>query len=441
MDFKQKLQLPTFSIGIAFCGVFLSSFIGVLTMILVENAKTLDDIQFLATLTYIGMTFGVLSSAYGLFQVYKLKKAIGNGASLASILMMVTFGAFLIGSLVSLCSPLGFSFRMIFDPHHFEGITIIAFFTFVIGSITWCIGTMKLNALNNAFKNVFFSGCAVAGATILLLIFLFGQIKPLNFYVMVLDVLLMIYCIIAWFKVDVNGNPRVKATTPKTVSVTPETAPVKSVASKSVETPATLKPSVAAKASAPAPAKAASKVADVTSAVTASPKKSRTLLIVILVALIVIIALLCFLLMKSDSKEEVAVVEDTEVVENNVQDETPKADIAANATEDSDIIAEGEYKFSGTIAGKDVVGEIYINRFGNVQGAYCYGSKFSDDNIMIQGSYDESTNEINVVESYNGTVSGEWIVKYMGCKFASGIMVNAKGNEYQVNLSLEPDDE
>ncbi|MDE6082160.1 MAG: hypothetical protein K2F70_07820 [Muribaculaceae bacterium] len=99
-------------------------------------------------------------------------------------------------------------------------------------------------------------------------------------------------------------------------------------------------------------------------------------------------------------------------------------------------IAEGEYVWRGTIAGKDVYCNIYVNDWGTVHGAYCYGTTDSDNMMVLDGAYDNETNMLTINEYYDGNITGQWNLKYNGQDELEGDMTNYKGKTYPVKLRI-----
>lgn len=440
-----KQKNPAFGVGVSFVGIILSIILAFSSIIYYEEARSAykSDVASkglevavenfksafdnMCMITYVSMFIALCACAWAVVQLLKLKKTWGKGASTATIMMIATFGIFALSTLISLGSPFGFSFRTeageelkAVGASGGEAGTVFALFLFIVAVVLWFIGAMKLYKVYPHYKSIYQSA-------LYLLISVAGIVLALMVQMVLLALLPIVglaYAAWCWIKAGKGSGNQVAAQetmtsapamaeaaeAPKAQPVEPAPAPAPAPAPQPAPAPAP------AKVKKSAPAKAAAPV----SAESAGQKSRRTLIIVVSVAAVIIIGLLCVLLFKSgDSKEASA---ETSAAPTQVTSLQP--------------IEEGAYELTGTIAGKQVWGEVYISDYGSVQGAYCYGTGASGDMIRLDGSYDKFSHEMIVGEYYACSQSGEWnLIQEEGNKL-TGTMVNAKGNTYPVNLTF-----
>lgn len=386
----------------------------------IEEAKQeLENaVKKVETVSYIAMVIGLISCGWGFLQIGKFKKQLGTNAKGVSVFMYCTFALFTIGTLLSLCSPMGVSWRPEFESgsgvHTFQYLVTITLVLFFVAWILWFVASWKLNKLNPANKGVYRSVLYMLVSVVLFAFAIMIDVPFIALIVMLALIASVVYFFWAWFKYDSGQLPAVAP------------APV------AAET---------AKAEAPAAPKAA-----------ATPAKSNRNLIVIVVAAVVIIGLLCAFIFKSDdndaAEQPVAGVQPIEALDETpvVEPEPEVAPVeepaaAEEPTQTSQHLEEGEFELEGSVAGKAICGAVYINAFGDVRGAYCYGTKPTNNMLRLEGTYDSDTNHLTITEYYDDKQTGEWHLTYEGYHFLKGTITNYKGNTYNVDLTFTPVEE
>ena len=102
----------------------------------------------------------------------------------------------------------------------------------------------------------------------------------------------------------------------------------------------------------------------------------------------------------------------------------------------------GKMILKGTIAGKNVKVELYINDNDySVSGSYYYynskGKKISST-LNLKGNCNPigpAKNYFYLTETYNGSYCGSWETNYDAeTNRMTGIITNSKGNSYNINL-------
>ena len=432
----KELKQPTFGIGIALLGILLSMILGFISLVYYESAdhtyKSIlgneglnaatdyfkGALDCMKAMTYAAMAFSLCACGWGLFMLAKLRKQLGNNASVASIMMMSTFGLFALGTVLTLSSPIGVSFLAEIGKEIGLGVPqdmiFLSIFMFIIGSVLWVIGARKISGLYPDYKKIYQSALVMAAGAVCVLLALMMK----KILLMLVTAVGLVYAAWCWIKFGKGSNVQIAA------SETKASAPAV------VETPAPAPQPVPAPAPAKVERRAPAKTATPAEESAAKKSQSRTLIIVVCVASVIIIGLLCALLFKSGDAKAAKSDKPTDNIENVESTESI-------ITPASNLIEEGEYTLTGTIAGKQVYGEVYINSYGVIQGAYCYGTSASNDMIRLQGSYDADTNKLIVGEYYGSEQTGEWSLTYESPNHLTGTILNARGRTYQMDLTME----
>lgn len=170
-----------------------------------EGANTAIHIMILQWAAFL---LSIASAIYGIIMVLKLKKAMGKLGA-AGVLMLVTFGLLIVGSLLCQSAPWGFSSQLYLADHH--GPETVAQFSMVFYGLS--IVTMLVAYILYANKNGSFrwlrmaSLCVIFGA-----LFLFLGLKFSVFIAGWLGMAMAVlggygFTVVGWFKVRDNVAP------------------------------------------------------------------------------------------------------------------------------------------------------------------------------------------------------------------------------------------
>lgn len=367
------------------------------------------DIKLLPIWTYAALLLALLSCVWGIFNLTKLRKNSELKWS-ALIWMCITFSLFAIGSIISLSSPIGFSYRFQF-AQKFEDettcwLTVAACALFVLGLIFWFIGSYKIKKVNPQFKRAYIGALLVMISFGLILVGLLLFMIRHIFLVLVPLVFLtgLIFIIYGWFTA---GKLQSETTTERI----PIAEKLKTLA------------------------------------------KSKTVWIIAGAIAVIIIVMVCIRCFTKKEKSEWEMLLDDETleqidqIEKEERKEEPKEEIrhemeydepAEVADEYPSSLTVGEYELSGTVAGKSIQMTLSLmNSYGNnyLDGFYSYGKASSDSFININGEW--SSYHLELRESYDYKETGTWSLTYDRHGRFSGTMTNYKGNTYSASLKIE----